>query len=193
MNDKYTTSGAVISGNGRYRYRLWREWSGTYAARNWRRLGFKDGAGVECQEPLSCVFVMLNPSTADAQEDDPTIRKCVAFAKSINYSRLDVVNLFAYRATSPKVLLALGHADDPVGWENQRQVGRAVAGAGVIICAWGAHGGHLNQDETMLGWLSFTSTPVMCLGKLTKQGHPPHPLYLRGDTPLLDYRSLISL
>lgn len=139
----YTNKGASISACGRYRYLLWREWRGFSTHENWRWFGAKDGAGHELGEPKSCVFIMLNPSTADGETDDPTIRRCVAFAKAWKYDRLEVVNLFAHRATNPRELLALGHGDDPVGHENQDHVEEAALRAGVIICAWGAHGGHL--------------------------------------------------
>ncbi|WP_239508926.1 DUF1643 domain-containing protein, partial [Stenotrophomonas maltophilia] len=80
---------------------LEREWRGTASNKNWKWLGFNDGAGAPLGEPLSCMFVMLNPSTADADLDDPTIRRCVGFAKALKFDQLSVVNLFAYRATKP--------------------------------------------------------------------------------------------
>ena len=158
----YTSKGAIISACETYRYRLWREWP--------RKLGEKG-------QPGTCVFVMLNPSTADGERDDPTIQRCVGFAQRFGYGRLEVVNLFAYRATSPKALLALNHDDDPVGWENQQHIEKTVSSARAIICAWGAHGSHLGQDETTLGWITHWGVPIFALG-LTKDGHPRHPLYL---------------
>ncbi len=157
---------AKFSECGKYRYLLTREW----------------GVGP------SCVFVMLNPSKADALNDDPTIRKCVGFAKGLHCGSLWVVNLFAARATDPKDLLGI---DDPVGLENHRFVMEAVDHAeqegGVIVCAWGAHGGYMGQDETMYGWLlGYDPSLVMCLGR-TKQGFPRHPLYLPYATPLERY------
>jgi hypothetical protein len=154
----YTDRGARFSADGRYRYSLWREWG---------------------RKPKTCLFIMLNPSTAGEVEDDPTIRRCVGFARSWGYDRMEVVNLFAHRATDPKALLALNHDDDPVGWENQRWVERATNAADIIVCAWGAHGGHLGQAETMLGWLG--ERKLYHLG-LTQEGHPRHPLYLAGST-----------
>jgi hypothetical protein len=70
--EKYVKSGARISADGVYRYVLWREWHGTHDPKNWRWLGGKDGAGVELGYPKSCLFVMLNPSTADGEKDDAT-------------------------------------------------------------------------------------------------------------------------
>ncbi len=181
--ERYVAAGATISKCGRFRYRLWREWRLHPAPSQWDMWTdddgspVVDGAGLQLGEPKTCVFVMLNPSTADGEQDDPTIRKCIGFAKSWGYDRLEVINLFAYRATDPRALLALKHDDDPVGWENQRHVQGALRDypLGKLICAWGAHGGHLGQNETMLGWLA--GEPCHALG-LTAEGHPRHPLYL---------------
>jgi hypothetical protein len=199
----YVARGAEISDCGKYRYRLWREW----------RLGNSqqwdmwteddgspalDGAGQQIGEPLACVFVMLNPSTADGNEDDPTIRRCVSFAQREGYDRLEVINLFSYRATDPKALLALNHNDDPVGTDNERHVDLTLNRAGLVICGWGVHGGHIGQDETMLGWLQDRidllprQVAIMALG-ITKAGHPRHPLYLPSNAPLISYNGLRQL
>lgn len=189
----YVDFGAELSDCGRYRYRLWREWRGTHDPVNWRWLHeedgsvAKDGAGYDLGEPLACVFVMLNPSTADATKDDPTIRRCVGFAKRWNYERVEVINLFAFRSTDPATLLALNHDDDPVGPDNLAHVDRLLPRAGIIIAAWGAHGAHLGQDETMLGWLGCPPRKVHALG-LTKDGHPRHPLYLPSNAEPVPYR-----
>lgn len=191
---EYLQSGANISPCGNYRYRLWREW----------RLGNStqwdmwteddgspalDGAGQQIGEPLSCVFVMLNPSTADGNQDDPTIRRCMNFAKRFGFDRLDVVNLFAWRATSPKDLMKVGPERDPCGIDNQQAFQAALDSAGMVVCAWGAHGTHLGQDQTALGWIEDCleilrdegrDVPLVALG-LTKDGHPRHPLYLPND------------
>lgn len=183
MGDAYVSSGADISGCGRYRYRLWREWRNENSGKRWRWLGANDGNGEPLGEPLSCLFVMLNPSTADGNEDDPTIRRCVGFAKRLGYDRLDVVNLFAWRATDPREVLSMTGDGDPIGPRNQEVIGFAAEDAGVIICAWGVHGSHIGQNETVLGWLE--GRKVHALG-LTKDGHPRHPLYLKSDAPLVD-------
>lgn len=181
---KYVSAGADISPDGRYRYRLWREWRGCASHDNWRWLGAKDGGGHELGEPKSCLFVMLNPSTADGETDDPTIRRCVGFAKAWRYDLLEVVNLFAHRATDPREILQMGDAAEPYGPRNQAVIERAAQDAGVIVCAWGAHGGHLGQDETVRGWLMDWGAPLMCLGT-TKGGFPRHPLYVPSDTKLV--------
>lgn len=182
---EYTKKGAVLSGNGRYRNALWRQWAWGHPAsprieegKNWR--------GGQYGDPLALVVIGLNPSTADAEVDDPTIRRCVAFAQREGFYRLEMINLFAHRATSPLELLALRDHMEPVGPENKANVARAIYRAGKIVCAWGAHGGHLGQDETMLGWVedaNFRKAPVLCFGR-TKEGHPKHPLYLPKNAPL---------
>ena len=142
------TGGALFSRDRRYRYRLWRSWD-------------PDGARV--------AFVMLNPSTADDRRDDPTIRRCVGFARSWGFGSLDVVNLFGYRATFPADLV---RAPDPVGQENARHVRAALRGADLVVLAWGRRA----TDSVLL------SLPrAHCLG-LTRTGQPRHPLYVRGET-----------
>lgn len=170
----YTDKGAILSADERYRFLLWREWHTPGNAKNWVWHG-NPGEPDAFRVPRPCVFVMLNPSTADGEADDATIRKCVAYARRWDYERLEVVNLFAYRTTDPRTLLKLNRDDDPVGSFNQHYFERVMYRGGIIICAWGAHGGHLGQDETALGWLD--GERCYALG-LTKDGHPKHPLYL---------------
>ncbi len=182
----YVEKGAVISPCGKYRYRLWREWRGTHDPKNWRWVD-KDGNGDPYGWPKTCVFIMLNPSTADGNEDDPTIRRCVSFAKSWKFERIEVLNLFALRATDPRNLIGVNHDEDPVGWDNQRHVEEVTASGdcGLIVCAWGAHGGYLDQDETMLGWFH---KPAYALG-FTGAGLPRHPLYLPRTAQLVPMKA----
>lgn len=184
--NKYVSSGARISADGVYRYKLWREWRGTHDRKNWRWLGAKDGAGEELGEPKTCLFVMLNPSTADGEIDDPTIRRCIGFAKAWRYEYLEVVNLFAYRATKPADLFAFAKAGgDIIGVENSTIIANAALRAGIVICAWGAnataqeYGFHV---DTVRGWLD--AAPQFALG-FTKDGSPRHPLYAPLDAPLM--------
>ncbi|MBS9476185.1 DUF1643 domain-containing protein [Ancylobacter radicis] len=183
----YIAKGADISPCGRYRYRLWREWRLHPLPAQWDMWAeddgtpVVDGAGQQIGEPKACIFIMLNPSTADGNDDDPTIRRCVGFARAWGYDRLEVINLFAHRATDPQALLALTHNDDPVGPRNREAFDAVLFGGhpvGTIICAWGAHGAHLGQDETALGWLGARARHAL---GLTKDGHPRHPLYVAGD------------
>lgn len=196
MSADYLDAGASISSCGNYRYRLWREWRNHPLPAQWDMWTEDDGSpcldgeGKQLGEPLSCVFVMLNPSTADGEQDDPTIRRCVAFAKRLGFDRLEVVNLFAWRATSPKDMLSIGPDRDPVGYRNKDAFQNAILHrCGMVVCAWGAHGGHLNQDETALGWIEENNVydrPVVALG-LTKDGFPKHPLYLPSDAAPIPY------
>lgn len=189
----YVSAGASISRCGRYRYRLWREWRLHPEPAQWDMWTdggrpVLDGAGVQLGEPKVCIFVMLNPSTADGDVDDPTIRRCVAFARRWGFDRLEVLNLFAFRATDPRALLRLNDNDDAVGPENReafRDVLFPPRLVGKIVCAWGAHGGYLGQDETVLGWLDGYER--FALG-LTKEGHPRHPLYVPTSAELQRFR-----
>ena len=140
--------GATISQCGLYRYSLWRRWA---------------------PGPM-CVFIGLNPSTADATLDDPTIRRCVGFAKSWGFGGLMMLNLFAYRATDPAGMKA---ALDPIGPENDEALHFAHSNTTTVIAAWGAHGtfkGRAQQVRAMLPRLHYL--------RLTKDGYPGHPLYL---------------
>lgn len=191
MLSAYIEAGADISPDGVYRYRLWREWRNHPSPSKWRwwknddGSAVVDGTGKPVGEPESVLFVMLNPSTADGKTDDPTIRKCVGFARRWGYDRIDVANLFAYRATNPQVLLRLPEHNDPFGVRNQEVIERLAHDCHLIVCAWGTHGNHLGQNETVRGWLEgCTSKPLHALG-FSKDGHPRHPLMVSYSTPLL--------
>lgn len=143
---------AVISPCGQYRYRLDRRWG--------------DGPTLG--------FIMLNPSTADAEIDDATIRRCMGFARREGCGGIQVVNLFAYRATDPAHLLTVA---DPIGPENDLYV-RSLKGP--VVAAWGAH---------PMARKGFFGRHLLCLGK-TKDGYPRHPLYVHRDAPLIDYSAI---
>ena len=117
------------------------------------------------------VFIGLNPSTADATQDDPTIRRCIGFAKAWGYDSLCMVNLFAYRATDPK---DMQRATDPIGAENDHHLKLVIDQADLVVAAWGGDGGFLGRSEEIK--LLF-SKEIYCLGK-TKYGQPRHPLYI---------------
>lgn len=139
----------VLSPCRTYRYALWREWAG--------------GKGY-------AMFVGLNPSTADETQDDPTIRRCVAFAKAWGYAGLCMVNLFAFRATNPADMM---NAADPVGPDNDQTLRSLAEAAGVVVAAWGVHGTYGGRHTAVRAMLPR----LHCL-RLTKHGHPGHPLYL---------------
>lgn len=129
-------------------------------------------------------FCMLNPSTADAMADDPTIRRCVGFAKAWGYGALLVVNLFGLRATDPSELY--GH-DDPVGPDNDVVLAEwADRVSGPVVAAWGNHGDYQDRCVEVTDLFSRHGARVMCLG-MTKSGQPRHPLYVRADTLLVPY------
>jgi len=122
------------------------------------------------------LFVGLNPSTADETANDPTVRRCIGFARAWGFGGLVLVNLFAYRATNPADLL---NAKDPVGPRNDDFILKNALSAGRTVVAWGAKGNLLGRDHYVLSLLSSTA----CLGT-TKDGAPRHPLYIRADTRL---------
>jgi hypothetical protein len=124
------------------------------------------------------LFVGLNPSTADAAEDDPTIRRCVGFARRWGFDWLYMGNLYAYRSTDPKALYTVA---DPVGPDNQEALKWMAQRAELIVAAWGKN--RLNcYAHTLAGWL-LSLPQTQCLG-WNKDGSPKHPLYLAADTPL---------
>jgi len=155
-----TINGAELSSDRKYRYVLWRRW--------------------EYNTPY-VLFIGLNPSTADESEDDPTIRRCKRFASDWGYGAIYMVNLFALRATNPNEMLA---HDDPIGSDNDNWIQDLAQNAGVIVCAWGAHGCHMNRDEDVKHLLA--DYELMCLG-VTKAGKPRHPLYIKANKQLENF------
>jgi hypothetical protein len=151
---------AYLSDCGTYRYRLTRHWD-------------KDAA------PLT--FVMLNPSTADADLDDPTIRRCMGFAKREGAGGIVVVNLYAFRATDPRNLPIGG---ERIGPENEAYLYEAIMGASgrPIVCAWGTKG----NGSFFVQWAKGYGANLMALG-ITKEGLPKHPLYIASNAPLIRY------
>ena len=153
-----TESGAILSEDRRYRYALWRKW--------------------EQQEKRYVLFIGLNPSTADEEEDDNTIRRCKRFAADWGYGAVCMANLFAGRATEPKEMMKLS---DPVGYENNSWLLDLARGADLIVCAWGNDGTYMQRDNEVLTLLS--EYKLMCLVK-NKSGTPKHPLYVKADAKL---------
>ena len=135
------------------------------------------------------LFCMLNPSTATATQDDPTIRRCMGFARDWGHERLAVVNLFSLRATDPDEML---RADDPVGAENDTAIMSESVAADAIVVAWGNHGRHDGRGACVLRMLQEAGPPVLALG-LTATGHPRHPLYVRADTRPVAIRNIGEL
>lgn len=148
---------AVISPCGLYRYRLGRRWG--------------DGPTV--------MFLMLNPSRADAEKPDPTMTRCVGFAKAWGFGGLAIGNLFALRSTDPKELY---RADDPIGPENDDHLRAMAAEAGLIVGAWGNHGSLMGRYAAVREMF-----PSMKILRLTSIGHPSHPLYLPANLTPIDW------
>ena len=124
------------------------------------------------------LFIMLNPSSADEERNDPTIRRCIGFARDWGFGLLEVVNLFALMSTDPKGLL---DAEDPVGPDNDATIQAALQRADKVILAWGNHASrHRERVEQVTKMALDTSIPHH-LG-LTKLGFPRHPLLVPGDT-----------
>ena len=149
---------AVMSPCGQYRYVLTRQWA----------FGSPD-----CSTP-AVAFIGLNPSTADALKDDPTIRRCIGFAKAWGFGKLVMLNLFAFRATKPGDMVS---ALDPIGPENDHFLMAEMGQADMVVAAWGAHGGHLQRDCRVRVMAEERDIQLHYL-RLTKEGHPGHPLYL---------------
>lgn len=153
--------GAVFDESGNYRYRLWRRWN--------------------AKLPTVCM-IMLNPSTADATVNDPTIARCVNMANSWGFGGLEVVNLFAYRSTKPR---DLWQADDPIGPHNDMHIKRTVAHSQVCVLAWGNL--PIARQERAKSVLKYLSTrELMCMG-VTKQLQPRHPLYMLSSVQLENF------
>ncbi len=149
MNQTIETSGAIISDCKKFRYQLWRIW--------------------DTSKPL-VMFIMLNPSTANADVDDPTIRKCIAYAKQWGFGGIYVGNLFAYRTAFPKELKL---ANYPMGEDNEAHLINMMLRCDKFICAWGHKQG--------IPKLITNIFPKLHYLELAINGTPKHPLYLKKD------------
>ena len=152
--------GASISECGRYRYLLWRIWD---------------------REKPFISFIGLNPSTANAKKDDPTIRRCIGFAERWGYGGLYMVNLFAWRATNPKHMMSV---EKPIGPLSDEYIKVAIENSELMIAAWGVNGQHRNRAEAVKKMI-----PNLKALKINKRGEPAHPLYI----PYCDKDRLIPI
>ncbi len=146
---------AIISEDGQYRYQLTRIW--------------------DEMKPMTN-FIGLNPSTADATLDDPTIRRCINFATFWGYGGFYMTNLFAYRTFSPAILR---EATDPIGRENDMHLLDISSKVDRVVFAWGVGGTLLARDQAVLKLIRNGHYIA-----LSKGGHPRHPLYLKSDLTL---------
>lgn len=149
--------GADISPFGKYRYNLWRIW--------------------DSDKPLM-VWILLNPSTADAEKDDPTIRRCINFSRQWGFGGMHVVNLFTLRVTNPQ---ELKNSDNPIGDCNNSLLSRYSEW--YKVAGWGNGGLLKDRDFQVIKILKHPVHPIYCLGK-TELGLPRHPLYVRSDKKL---------
>ena len=171
-------AGAEFSDDRRFRYLLWRIWGGNPG------------------HPISLRlvhFCMLNPSIADETELDPTLRRCRGFAEKWNMDGMLITNLRPLVATDPRQLLAAPDARGPrdaVGWYiNDTYIANAAGRCEFTVVGWGANAGKLFHGDRVLRFyydLLAPHGPITCLGT-TKAGHPLHPLYIDGETALLDW------
>jgi hypothetical protein len=165
MNSDRTTT---FSPCRKYRFTLWREW--------------------DKSNPSYCQFIGLNPSTADEFQDDPTVRRCINFAKSWGYGALCMTNIFAYRATDPEVMkaqtLPLTEREENIHWLIR--IGRE---ASIRIAAWGKHGRHQFRAAVVKTTFFEAGLTLHCL-RTNKDGSPEHPLYLSGELKPVRYHPL---
>lgn len=148
---------AVFSEDRRYRYTLTRLWD---------------------PEGKRVAFIGLNPSTADERQLDPTLRRCLRFAYDWGYGRFEMVNLFAFRATDP---LAMKAAPEPIGPDNNEHIKLVCGRADLVVACWGVHGAFKRRDRAVKAMLEEHDVNLHFL-KLSKDGHPWHPLYLSSET-----------
>ena len=149
---KILFSNAFFSKDRKHRYALWRVWNNKLP---------------------KVLFIGLNPSTADEVKDDPTIRRCINYAKDWGYGGYIMGNIFAYRSTDPKNLKI---TNDPIGIDNNSWLIKLHSEASLTIGAWGNHGKYLDRGEEVSNLIDN----LYCL-RITKEGHPSHPLYLPGN------------
>jgi hypothetical protein len=162
----HVISEAIYSPCRQYRYILHRRWESDRPDR-------------------SLMFLMLNPSTATEEMDDPTVRKCRHYAMRWGYNHLIVGNLMAYRATDPILLRGI---DDPIGPDNYQHLRDAIETyAPMLICAWGCLPGRLLHVESPVRDLLRELVVQPQALRLNAAGSPGHPLYVAMDVVPLDY------
>jgi hypothetical protein len=149
--------GAIFDAERRYRYRLWRDWA---------------------ESPRRVLFIMLNPSTADEETLDPTILRCIGFAKEWEFDGIEVVNLFSWRSTDPR---ELSRVADPVGPENDEAIATALRDTSLAIAAWGDEPVAHERALMVRRLAARLDKQLFCLGT-TQSGQPRHPLYVVGAT-----------
>lgn len=175
------SGGAVFDMSGNYRYLLWRnsgedENAHQIPTTNRQRPDDQNLHRNQNQNENTLLLVMLNPNKADESRNDPTIRRCIGFAQSWGFSRLEVVNLFAICAEKPRMLRDF---ERPIGLHNDEIILQRARLASALVVAWGTHGTLLGRDTEVLSKLKSFGQ-LKCFGT-TKNGMPRHPLYVRAD------------
>jgi hypothetical protein len=158
-------SGATFSECEKYRFTLWRRFDATDLLNS-----------APCKVEEMVAFICLNPSTADASKDDPTVRRCIDYSKQWGGLGFIMLNLFAYRATDPKDMKA--NIDSSMRQRNIDIVCSVAKQAKLVVCGWGSHGSFQMRDQLMLAALLKEKVTVHYL-KLNSDGSPAHPLYLK--------------
>lgn len=152
--------GAEFSACERYRYRLWRKWDPS-------------------RPPL--VVILLNPSTATHEVNDPTVTRCIMRAQAMGFGGLVVLNAFAWRDTDPEKMKS---APEPIGIHNDEVILEVCAAAGAVLCGWGTHGGYRYRDAQLLALLRENGIKPGALG-FNGDGTPKHPLYVPYAAPVI--------
>lgn len=129
------------------------------------------------------MVIGLNPSTADETQDDPTIRRCIGFAKRWGFGALCMTNLFAFRATDPRDMMKMENLADI---DNQHHLLSCASGAGIVLAAWGKHGKFAQRDITVMQWINGIGVELHCLVK-NADGSPKHPLYVPANTKPISF------
>ena len=138
-------------------------------------------------------FIGLNPSTADEEKNDPTVARCIGYAKRWGFGGMYMLNIFAYRSTDPKMLRKI---EDPVGPLNDHYIICTIRLTDMVVACWGNHGQYMGRGEQVIDILEHIQSipnvkiPIMCF-KITKNGQPFHPLYLKKNQPLIDFRTMV--
>lgn len=158
-----TPAGAKFSACRRWRYLLWRCWDESRPAAN---------------------FLMLNPSTADELGLDPSCTRARDYAERWGFGAVVITNLFAWRSTDPGGLRLV---ENPVGRGNERAILKAAKDAKLVVCAWGNHGEYRKRGERVVNLLRQSGISLHAL-RVTRKGHPAHPLYLPGGLRPVPWR-----
>lgn len=164
-DDEPLASDAVFSPCRKWRYSFWRIW--------------------DKRRPM-VLFIGLNPSTATEIDNDPTVTRCINYAKAWGFGGMYMANIFSYRATDPRVMKAFA---DPVGPQNDAWLLKMHRQSKMAVAAWGTHGTHLDRESQVIKL--FEGLSLYCLG-LTKDQHPKHPLYLKRDLEPAPYKNCLT-